>query len=210
VARYGNEQFEQIYPEDVAAVQHFYRVAPLEARVIGNNTSNPFRMGPFHDYRPAKFAGLAHPEGVDIGERLRLAGFDHGYVLVVESGIKEAQLREGAAADWNEQLEARLQELGARELFRERRAAVYELDIEGAAPVPRKATPTRTLASRAVRSLLDVPAMLAALALLLAIGVAGARHVGGRGRPGWHAPAIAWCATLGLLGIVTARFLALT
>lgn len=210
VARYGNEQFEQIYAEDVAAVQEFYRIAPKDARLIANNTSNPFRMGPYHDYRPAKFDELAHPEETDIEASLRRAGFDQGYILVTEAGIKEALLREGAQPGWELVLDDRLETLGAQERFRDGRAALYELSLEGVEPVAADDPPARSLASRWVRSVLGVPALAGAVALALFLILAGLRQVAGLRRQSTWTFAAAWAGAFGLVAIVAARFIALT
>jgi hypothetical protein len=210
VARYGNEKFEQVYAEDVAVVEEFYRVAPPGAVVLGNNTSNPFRGGPFHDYEPAEFEGLGHPDEVDVEARLREAGIGDGYVIVFESGIQEALLREGAAPGWERDLHEELIGFGATERFRQGRAALYEFHLEGVEPDPGNPARTdRSLASPAVRSRLDRPALAVVAAVLVFLLVAGARQIAGRRRFGWS-DLVAWVGVHAVVAIVFARFLAFT
>lgn len=210
VARYGNEQFEQVYPEDVAAVQEFYRLAPPDAYVFANNTSNPFRMGPYNDYRPNRFAELAHPRTIDVRETLRTRGADEGYILVMEAGINEAILREGSDPNWYEMLDRELKAFGAQERFRQRRAVLYEFEVADAADPPRRPEPARSLASPEIRRLLDVPALALSVALTTAMVVFGVVHVVGRGRSGRGDAVFAVIATAVIGAFVVARLLALT
>jgi hypothetical protein len=194
----------------VAAVQTFYRVAPLGSNVIGNNTSNPFRMGPFHDYRPAEFEALARPDETDIAGALRDVGISHVFVVVTESGINEATLRDGSAEGWERRLDDRLRELGAEVRFRDHRAALYELEIDGVQPVAPAPKPERSLASASVRSLLGNPALAAASAIVLLLLLVGAQHAAGRRARAGELEAAFALATMALVGTLVARFIALT
>lgn len=209
LARYGNEQFEQVYEEDVAVVQEYYRIAPPGTLVIGNNTSNPFRMGPYDDHRPRKVQWLAQPEQVDVEDALRDAGADEGYVLITEAGIKEAVLRQGASSGWEDRLHEQLMSMGAVEVFRQGRAALYEFTIDNAAEPTAAPKPPRSLASEFVRNVLGLPALFVALALTTLIVVAGALHAARR-RQDALVFAIGCAGTFGLVGIVAARFVAMT
>jgi hypothetical protein len=53
VARFGNEQFEQVRPAEVQAVAEMYRLAPKGASLVSLNSNVPWRYRDFvgYDYR---------------------------------------------------------------------------------------------------------------------------------------------------------------
>lgn len=190
VARHGNERFEQIYREDVAATRFFYDVAPAGTHAVGTNTSNPFRMGPYNDYEPRRVAQLSQPDAFDVEDSLRLTGFDHGFVMIYESAIHEAELRFGSPPGWHLELRQGLERMGADLRFEDRRAAVYEYTLEDVEPVPAADKAPRTRARESVRRALGHPALALALAGLLFVTVLGAFRLGGwREARSWRAGA---------------------
>jgi hypothetical protein len=135
IARYGNEQFEQTYREDMAAVEALYAMAPRGSVVLSANTANAFRRGPYRDYRFYRQPLLVDPDRLDVRQALAAARQPRGYVLLTRAGANQAVLVQGARTDWDRALAAKLRDFGAVERFRSGRAAVYEyeLDLDGAA-----------------------------------------------------------------------------
>lgn len=210
VARYGNEQFEQTYAEDVAATRAFAEIAPPGSHLFGTNTSNPFRMLPYHDYRPHKDDVLVHPEETPVEKALRDTGVAAGYILVYEGSIKESFLRQGGQPGWYRELERQLLDLGAKERFRDRRAALFEYSLEGVEPLAPPPGIVRPFVTARARALLGTPSLVFALVVAALLVLASALHVTGvRWRPGWL-EALALVATAGVVAVVAARLVIFT
>jgi hypothetical protein len=210
VARYGNEQFEQTYREDVAVTRAFQRTAPLGAYVYGSNTSNPFRMLPYHDYRPRKDADLALTDQLSTEKVLQATGVSRGYVVVYESSIKESHIRAGAPADWNVSLDRQLRALGAKVLFRDGRAALYRYHVRDVGPIPTYPTVREPYVSPSTKALLARPALAGALLVILLLLLACVLHVTGRRwRSGWL-ETVALLTSIAVIVVVFARFEILT
>ena len=210
VARYGNEQFEQTYREDIAVVRAFQREAPGGAWVFGTNTSNPFRMLPYHDYRPRKNDAFVHTDDIPTMQALRSTGAPRGYLIVFESSIRESYLRQGAPHDWDRVLRARLDKIGARELFRDGRAALYRYSIDEVDPLPPAPVVHRPHVSARMYELLDKPALAGAvLVSLLLLLLCSLQVTAVRWRPGWL-ETVALIAAVAAVAIVFARFEILT
>lgn len=210
VARYGNEEFEQTYREDVAVTKAFYDNAPADSYVFGSNTSNPFRMLPYHDYRPRKDEDFAHPDQIPTGKALRATGATDGFIIIYESAIKESYLRQGAPRGWNRVVDQNLRELGARALFRDGRAVLYRYSIPKADPVPVAPVVKLPYVSERVRDLLGQPALAAAILVSLLLLLSAALHVTAvRWRPGWL-EGVALATAVAVVIVVYARFEILT
>jgi hypothetical protein len=139
VSRYGNEQFEQIYPEDMAAVRAVYDLAPVGSIVLGPNTANVFRMGPWKSYRAYRYVNLAAAETIDLGADMRSIAAHaekpvplSGFILITRAGIRDAELRQGARPGWDRALREQLSRMGGRELFHQGRASVWSYNVAGA------------------------------------------------------------------------------
>jgi len=209
VSRYGNEQFEQIYAEDVAVVREFYRVASPGDRMITSNTSNPFRMGPYDDYEFGSYSGLSKPEEIDLKAGLTLYGIPEGWFMITEAGIREAVVRHGARPGWERAFERELDGIGAQPVFREGRAALWRFSLEGVERKEHRPRRVQSLASREVRERLGYPAFAGAVSIVGLVGLLGAFHAAGR-RPRLWADVVALAGAAGVLVLVLARFSALT
>jgi hypothetical protein len=139
VSRYGNEQFEQVYPEDMAAVRAVYDLAPVGSIVLAPNTANVFRAGPWKSYRAYRYVNLAAAETIDLDADMRAIAAQAekpvplaGFVLITRAGIRDAELRQGARPGWDRALREQLSRMGGRELFHRGKASVWSYNLMGA------------------------------------------------------------------------------
>jgi hypothetical protein len=211
VARYGNEQFEQTYPEDMAVVDAFVEEAPLGSFITGTNTSNAFRKIAYVDYVPRKNEAFLHPEVATLEEVLYDTGMKEGYVIVAESTIRESYLAQGAYPGWEKILDRSMDRIGAEEVFRQGRAVMYRYAIDEVGPVPEPTRYDLPFVTAATRRLLHWPALSFALATLALLLLTCALHVTGVRwqRPGWLEGLAVVCAG-GVVFVVFARFVILT
>lgn len=209
-ARYGNEQFEQTYAEDVAVVQAFADLAPEGSHVFGTNTSNPFRMIAYHEYRPHKYDLLARPEHTPVLEALRSSGAGRGYIIICESSIRESLLRQGAQPGWHLELDRQLRDLGADVLFRQGRAVLYRYDIGEVEPLPESPKPRPPSVTERARWLLGHPSMAVAIVVSALLLLACALHaIGRRWRPGWL-EVLCLLLSAGVVALVASRLVIFT
>jgi hypothetical protein len=202
-ARYGNERFEQAYREDIHLVQHFQRVAPAGSSIIGTNTSNPFRMLPYRSYRTYGAPLLEHPELVASRDVLRATGVSEGYIAVFRAAATEARLRRAARVQWDLELRDQLLELGAEQIFRDGRAALYHYELAGVPPGPPEPEKISPDVGRRTRTLLKYPAFVLALGGLVILIAACLTHAAGRR---WRAgvPDFAAVGAIVVIGVLTA------
>jgi hypothetical protein len=209
IARYGNEQFEQTFREDMAAVDALYEMATPGDVVLSANTANAFRRGPYRSYRFYRQPLLVDPE-VDLEAALAAAKRPHGYVLLTRAGANQAALTRDVDADWDRSLGAELEAFGAVERFRDGRAAVYEYTLtdEALQRHHRPAPPSRP--TKTATSLVGWPALWFVVAVAAYLFVCVLLHAAGvRWRRGWpEVVAVVACAAA--LVIVVARFVLLT
>jgi hypothetical protein len=209
IARYGNEQFEQTYREDMAAVHALYEVATPGDVVLSANTANAFRRGPYKSYRFYRQPLLVDP-AVDLEAALAAAKRPRGFVLLTRAGANQAALTRGVDADWDRSLGVKLEAFGAVERFRDGRAAVYEytLTAEALQRHRQPAAPKRPV--KTATSLVGWPALWFVVAVAAYLFVFVLLHAAGvRWRRGWP-EVLAVVACAGAVLIVAARFLLLT
>jgi hypothetical protein len=100
LARYGNEDFEQMRPADVAAAQEMYRVAPAGASLFALSESVPWRD---HDLERYVYAYAAPPpltrgELPKLLEQMRAAP-GGAYLLLTDGQWSEIHYLGGVPAD---------------------------------------------------------------------------------------------------------------
>jgi hypothetical protein len=109
IARFGNEQFEQVTGGDVAAAQYVYSVASPGATIgaVAPNAVLGYRgLAAYH------YPSLAFENDEDLTPKQVLAGIKQNtlgtYVLVTPAQIENQVVNDGDPADWGTKLEARL------------------------------------------------------------------------------------------------------
>jgi hypothetical protein len=132
LARFGNEQFEQVRPGEVQAVAEMYRVAPPGSTLVALNSDVPWRYAHFTDYTyrtgeaensPATLGGLvslmpANPRGA--------------YLLITRGQLAYATATYGAPSDLGEHLEELLGSSPRfRLVFKNQDAVLYRFVPEG-------------------------------------------------------------------------------
>jgi hypothetical protein len=128
VARYGNEKFEQIYPEDMAAVRELQRVAPRGAEVVMANYFAPANTVEIDQFDYHDEPALGRPDVVDPATVLSGKGYGPTYVLITRAQVAYAAIAAGSPAGWNDVLDRRLLASGrVVKLFDEGDARIYRV-----------------------------------------------------------------------------------
>ncbi len=111
IARFGNEQFEQVRPAEIAAIEHLYRVAPKGATLVSITPNVIWRFRDFasYDYKPDTLEEFAFgtPQAI-----LTVMGDSSigSYLLVTQAQIAYVEATHGFTSHWGTEVEARLAE----------------------------------------------------------------------------------------------------
>jgi hypothetical protein len=130
IARFGNEQFEQVTAGDVAAAQYVYSVASPGASIgaVAPNAVLAYR-GLAAYYYPS----LTFEDDADMTPNQVLSGIKQNpfgtYLLITPAQIENQVVNDGDPADWGTKLEARLAENPRfKLLFHRLGGYVYEIE----------------------------------------------------------------------------------
>lgn len=109
IARFGNEQFEQVTGGDVAAAQYVYSVATPGASI---GAVAPNALLAYRGLAAYYYPSLTFENDDDLTPRQVLSGIKQNpfgtYVLVTPAQIENQVVNDGDPADWGTKLEARL------------------------------------------------------------------------------------------------------
>jgi hypothetical protein len=108
VTRYGNEDFEQVRPADVAAVDWLYRQAPLGSTLVAVTSNVPWRFEKVEQYQYTPLSDDLGPQELNVIER-EMAANPHGAFLIMSKGQNVyAESFFGRPIGWGERLEGQL------------------------------------------------------------------------------------------------------
>jgi hypothetical protein len=120
VCRYGNEQFEQVYPEDIAAARFVNENALPGTVLVVANPFTPLRTERITELPVRQVLDLTRPDRVDPLDALDAAKVDRGFLLITHGEDVYGSLALGGPQDWGEQVVQRLLDSGrARVMFHE-------------------------------------------------------------------------------------------
>jgi hypothetical protein len=128
-ARYGNERFEEVFPEDMAATRFVYGHVETKSVVVTANNVSTLRMGDFRRFTIKVLPALEHPDRENPIDALRQEGITKGYIVVTRSGVGAAEIRSRSPVGWNDLLRSKLLASGVtQQLFHDGQSAVYRFD----------------------------------------------------------------------------------
>jgi hypothetical protein len=115
VARWGNEEFEQTRPNELAAVQSLYSMAPPGSTLMALDLHVPWMFDHVdtYKYKTRTFAELPSTDATAI---LQDFGTSNGYLIVTTGQIDFGIETFGLAPDWASDLEATLTSTGRFDL----------------------------------------------------------------------------------------------
>jgi hypothetical protein len=129
-ARYGNERFEQVYPDDMAALRFVFSSVPAGSKVFAANAASPLHMGDFRSLDIAVDPLLARPDLADPIAGLRNGGVHTAYILVTRAQVALAEIRSGSPPGWDRILHrALLSSRQATVVFQRGDSVVYRVSI---------------------------------------------------------------------------------
>ncbi len=108
VARYGNEQFEQVRPGEVQAVSQMYRLAPAGATLVALNANLPWRYERFTDYTYVTAEAEDLPVTLDALLSLMRPSAPGSYLLVTRGQLAYATASRGLPPDRGDRLAQQL------------------------------------------------------------------------------------------------------
>ena len=109
IARFGNEQFEQVRPNEIAAIEHLYQVAPKGSTLVSITPNVIWRYRDFasYDYKPDTLEEFAFgtPQAI-----LSVMGNNSvgSYLLITQAQIAYVEITHGFPSTWGSEVESRL------------------------------------------------------------------------------------------------------
>ncbi len=109
IARFGNEQFEQVRPDEIAAIERLYQVAPKNATLVSITPNVIWRYRNFasYDYKPDTLEEFAFgtPQAI-----LGVMGASPigSYLLITRAQIAYVEITHGFSSNWGSEVESRL------------------------------------------------------------------------------------------------------
>lgn len=106
VANYGNEQFEQMRPNEVVAYQYFYRHAKPGSELLTLEANSP---GPFEKLGEYSYRSVSGPmTPANVVRSLRGSASVQRYLLLTKSGSAYGTINAGLPPGWEHKLEREL------------------------------------------------------------------------------------------------------
>jgi hypothetical protein len=108
VTRYGNEDFEQVRPADVDAVNWLYRRAPPGSTLVAVTSNVPWRFAKVEQYEYTPLTDDLGPQELSVIEHEMAANPRGGFLIMSEGENVYAESFFGRPSGWGEGLEQQL------------------------------------------------------------------------------------------------------